>query len=270
MQIVVEQDNRERLAALWTVCEQLLHTPHYKATYSSWLSEALQTHGDKAQTIFDTAAGVGFPAKQLYEADFKNLWCSDADPDLLRQLMALIGCQKNEVAVLCVDWQSLPQTVMNQFDTVLCLDASIGFMDSWSAGAMVSGPDTVLARVREVLRNFYDVTKPGGHFYVGLQKNNNRSNTERYVMEVGTAELDGSKATATWDMRYDWPTRRKTWVNKVEYRGDIYEQTRHSYLFDKSELMRMLVEIGFEDSWELATPEFFYEDIMVARKPNGA
>ncbi len=266
MQTVVEQDNRERLAALWTVCEQLLHTPHYKSTYANWLSEALLTHGDKSQSIFDTAAGVGFPAKQLFDAGFKNLWCSDADPDLLRQLLQIVDPKSNSVPVLCVDWQSLPKVVMNQFDTVLCLDASIGFMDSWSAGAMVSGPTKVKARVKEVLKNFYDVTNPGGHFYVGLQKNNNRSNQDRYVMEVGTGVLDGSKATATWDMRYDWDARRKTWNNLVEYRGETHQQVRHSYLFDKAELANMLIEIGFENAWELPTPEFLYEDIIIAKK----
>jgi len=266
MQTVTQEDNRERLAALWTVCEQLLHTPNYKSTYANWLSEALLAHGDSSQTVFDTAAGVGFPAKQLYDAGFSNLFCSDADPDLLRQLMDLLDAKDNAVPVLCVDWQSLPSVVMNKFDTVLCLDASIGFMDSWSAGAMVSGPEAVLRRVKEVLRNFYDVTADGGHFYVGLQKNNNRLNTERYVMDVGTAELDGSPATATWDMRYDWEQRRKTWVNKVVYRGETYEQVRHSYLFDKSELSKMLVEVGFEESWEVPSPAFFYEDIVVARK----
>ncbi len=266
MDTLVPTGDRELLAKLWTVCEQLLHTKKYKTGYANWLADALLVGENKSQDIIDTAAGVGFPAIPLYHQGFANVWCCDADPDLLKSLIANAGEFGSIAPVLCTRWQELSRIVINQFDSVLCLDASIGFMDSWGDNAMVSGPDNVCARVKEVLRNFYDITRPGGRFFVGLQKNNNRSNTERYVMEVGTAKLKGSTATATWDMRYDWPARRKTWINRVDYQGDTFEQTRFSYLFDKQELMSFLTEIGFASAQEISTPDFFYEDVVVAKK----
>lgn len=266
MVAVVTTDERELLAKLWTVCEQLLHTEKYKECYVDWLSDVLLANGNKSQDILDTAAGVGFPAMQLFDQGFTNVWCADADPDLLRSLIAKTGELSENAPVLCLRWQDLPSVVMNQFESVLCLDASIGFMDSWGHSAMVSGPQNVCIRVKEVLRNFYEITRPGGRFFIGLQKNNHRGNSERYVMEVGTATLNGHKATAIWDMRYDWPARRKTWINKVEYQGDMFEQKRHSYLFDKYELMGFVTEIGFEKAHEVPTPDFFYEDVVVATK----
>lgn len=266
MQMTDACADRELLVKLWTVCEQLLHTDEYKRSYSTWLAEVLLGDEDHHQRIIDTAAGVGFPAAQLLQAGFDQLWCSDADPDLLRSLIDEIGDRGPTPPVLCLRWQELAGVVMQQFDTVLCLDASIGFMDSWGSSTMVTGPDEICARVRTVLENFHAITGPGGRFLVGLQKNNNRTNTDRFVMEVGTAELEGHPATAVWDMRYDWSSRRKTWVNRVEHRGSTFEQTRHSYLFDKHELMGFLQDVGFEDAREVPTPDFFYEDVIVAHR----
>jgi SAM-dependent methyltransferase len=259
-------NERELLAKLWTVCEQLLHTDDYKKSYANWLSEALLHGADRSITIMDTAAGVGFPSRQLLAQGFPNIWCSDAAPDLLKSLIANGEDLEKTAPVLCLKWQDLSHVIMSRFDAVLCLDASIGFMDSWGAEEMVSGPDAICERVREVLRNFYTLTKPGGRFFIGLQKNNNRGNTERYVMPVGKAKLDGHTATATWDMRYDWPARRKTWLNQVEYQGKLYKQTRCSYLFDKHELAGFLRDVGFIDATEIQTPDFFYEDVIVAQR----
>lgn len=259
-------DDRELRAKLWTVCERLLHTDHYKNTYANWLSECLLSSGDKSQHVVDTAAGVGFPAMHLCRMGFTNIWCCDGDADLLRGTMSDADELKRIIPVLCVRWQELPKIIKNQFDSVLCLDASIGFMDSWDSDTMVSGSGNVESRVKEVLRNFFEITRPGGRFFVGLQKNNNRSNSNRYVMDVGVAVLDGHEATATWDMRYDWESRRKVWINKVEYLGKAYEQTCCSYLFDKHELMSFLAEVGFSMARGISTPDFFYEDVVVATR----
>lgn len=56
--------------------------------------------------------------------------------------------------------------IVDHFDTVLCLDSSIGFMDSWGDVGMVSDPDSVCRRVRNVLSNFFRLTRPGGRFLV--------------------------------------------------------------------------------------------------------
>ena len=266
MRKLTTDDDRKLRAQLWSVCEQLLHTEHYKTTYTNWLSDCLLSVGDQEQYIVDTAAGVGFPAMQLCRKGFTNVWCCDGDSDLLRRTIADASELKRMIPVVCTRWQDLPRTIMNQFDSVLCLDASIGFMDSWDNGTMVSGSRNVENRVKEVLCNFLKITRPGGRFFVGLQKNNNRSNAERYVMDVGEAVVDGHKAVATWDMRYDWQSRRKVWINRVRYLGRVYEQTCFSYLFDKRELMSFLTEIGFSAAREIHTPDLFYEDVIVAER----
>lgn len=257
-------EDRDLLAKLWTVCEQLLHDGEYKSSYVEWLTENLLSFGDHSQRILDTAAGVGFPSLDLVKSGFVNVTCADADADLLRTLIAASQQTVNQpLAIRCM-WQQLPNIIQNEFDTVLCLDASIAFMDSWGTAQMVEGPEEICHRVREVLRNFHQLTAPGGRFLVGLQKNNNRSNTDRYVMEVGKSTIGGLPATATWDMRYDWDARRKTWNNIVAYNGKDHRQTRHSYLFDKAELADFLVEVGFSKAVEIPTPEHFYEDVVVA------
>ena len=260
-------DDRALLAQLWRVCEQLLHDPHYKTHYGNWLAQTLLTNGTKDQRILDTAAGVGFPAIQLCDHGFTSVSCSDADLDLLWSLKRNAGVFAPRIPTVCVRWQDLPTVIVDHFDTVLCLDASIGFMDSWGDVGMVSGPDSVCRRVRNVLSNFFQLTRPGGRFLVGLQKNNNRGNTEHYVMDVGTAVVDGYDATAVWDMRYDWALRRKTWINRVTYKGKTFEQVRNSYLFDKQDLIGFLTDIGFASVQEVATPDFFYEDAVMATKP---
>lgn len=259
-------NERELLAHLWTVCEQLLHTEDYKSAYAEWLAKLLGEKGSKSQSILDTAAGVGFPSVQLVTDGFDSIWFADADPDLLRSLQGSLNSEQRAGPVICAMWQDLPNIVLTQFDTVLCLDASIAFMDSWGTSQMVEGPEPILGRVTEVLENFFRLTAPGGSFYVGLQKNNNRTNTSRYVMEVGKARIGDAEAKATWDMRYDWEKRRKTWNNIVTFQGKEYRQTRHSYLFDKEELASLLLDAGFTSAQEVATEDFFYEDVIVATK----
>ena len=182
-------DDRALLAQLWRVCEQLLHDPHYKTHYGNWLAQTLLINGTKDQRILDTAAGVGFPAIQLCDHGFTSVSCSDADLDLLWSLKRNAGAFAPRIPTVCVRWQDLPTVIVDHFDMVLCLDASIGFMDSWGDVGMVSGPDSVCRRVR------------------------------------------------------------------------------NSYLFDKQDLIGFLTDIGFASVQEVATPDFFYEDAVMATKP---
>lgn len=255
-----------KLADMWSISGQLLHTPSYRQIHARLLAQAI---GDPAQRVLDAACGTGFPMIELYELGYRHLTGSDADCDLLQKFRARLSARPQtsdwQPALIEAVWQELPRKMTDQFDVVLNVDAAIGFMDSWMDGEMRAGPANIFARVIEILRNFYAVTRPGGRFFIGLQKNNHKGNSY-YPMFVGKMALDGVEAEAHWNMTYDWQTRIKTWVNIVRVNGHEYAQTRQSYLFDLAELRGFLMRAGFARVELLPTPDDLYEDILIAHR----
>jgi SAM-dependent methyltransferase len=261
---IMPQTDFTKLADMWSVSGQLLHTPAYRVAYADMLARAI---GDTRLSILDAACGTGFPMIELYERGFRNIIGSDADPDLLTKFRTHLATMQRiadwQPLLIEASWQELPRRVAGPFDVVLNVDAAIGFMDSWMAGEMRSGAANIFARVVEVLRNFHQVTGVGGRFFIGLQKNNHKGNSY-YPMEVGHMMLGDVAAEAHWNMTYDWKSRIKTWVNVIRIDGREYAQTRCSYLFDLTELGAMLKEAGFARVETLTTPDEFYEDILIA------
>lgn len=258
-----------KLADMWSVSGQLLHTESYRRLYGAILAAAL---GRRDQSILDAACGTGFPLIELHELGFTQLTGSDADAELLEkfrgQLQALPALENWQPRLIEASWQSLPLCLPEQFDTVLAVDAAIGFMDSWLPGEMRQGPAKIFARIVEVLRNFHAVTAPGGRFFIGLQKNNHKGNSF-YPMFVGEMVVDGALAEAHWHMTYDWENRIKTWLNILRIGGREYTQTRQSYLFDLEELAGLLAAAGFASVEHLPTPDDLYEDILIAHRGRG-
>jgi SAM-dependent methyltransferase len=250
------------LAEMWSISGQLLHTPTYRHRHATLLAKAID---DPALSILDAACGTGFPMIELHDLGFHNLTGSDADAELLARFRAEIAARHPhwQPDLIEASWQELPQKITRQFDVVLNVDAAIGFMDSWLPGEMRSGPANIFTRVTEVLRNFHAVTRPGGRFFIGLQKNNHKGN-RYYPMFVGRMRLGAIEAEAHWHMTYDWATRIKTWVNIVRIDGQEHAQTRRSYLFDLDELAGFLLQAGFAHVERLPTPDDLYEDILIA------
>jgi len=261
----IQHDTHDvQLAEMWSVSGQLLHTPAYRRSHAATLAAAI---GDPAQSILDAACGTGFPMIELHDLGFPHLTGSDADAALLAKFRAEIAIRQPnwQPDLIEASWQELTDKITRQFDVVLNVDAAIGFMDSWLAGEMRAGPDNIFARVTEVLRNFHAVTRPGGRFFIGLQKNNHKGN-RYYPMFVGRMRLGDTEAEAHWHMTYDWETRIKTWVNIVRLDGREHAQTRRSYLFDLDELATFLLQAGFVRVDRLPTPDDLYEDILIAHK----
>ena len=261
----IQRDTDEvKLAEMWSISGQLLHTPDYRRSHATLLAAAI---GDPAHSILDAACGTGFPMIELHDLGHHQLTGSDADADLLAKFRREIATHKPgwQPDLVEASWQNLPQKIARQFDVVLNVDAAIGFMDSWLPGEMRSGRAQIFARVVEVLCNFHAVTRPGGRFFIGLQKNNHKGNTY-YPMFVGSMRLGAAQAEAHWHMTYDWETRIKAWVNIVRLDGEEHAQTRRSYLFDLDELAGFLAQAGFACVERLPTPDDLYEDILIAHK----
>jgi SAM-dependent methyltransferase len=255
-----------KLADMWSVSGQLLHTPEYRRSHAALLAAAIDR---RDQSVLDAACGTGFPLIELKRLGFSDLTGADADADLLARFRSAIAADDGlagwQPPLVEVTWQKLPLAVTRRYDVVLNVDAAIGFMDSWAPGEMRVGREAIFARVTEVLRNFHAVTRPGGRFFIGLQKNNHKGNTY-YPMKVGRMQLGGVEAEAQWNMSYDWDRRIKTWVNLVTVDGRTYSQTRQSYLFDLAELADFLRAAGFATVDRLSTPDDLYEDILVAMR----
>lgn len=257
-----------KLADMWSVSGQVLHSPAYRQRHAGLLAEAI---GGRRLRILDCACGTGFPMIELHALGFTSITGSDADVDLLAEFRQRLAALRWQPALVEARWQTLPQRLAQHFgstpgfDVVLNVDAAIGFMDSWVPGEMRAGRENIFARVIEVLRNFHAVTAPGGRFFVGLQKNNHKGN-RFYPMKVGEMMLDGVRAEAHWHMTYDWESRIKTWLNIVQVDGREYTQTRQSYLFDLAELGDFLRAAGFATVERLQTPDDLYEDILIAHR----
>ncbi len=254
------------LAEMWNISGQLLHTADYRQRLADLLAAEI---GDRSLSILDAACGTGFPLIELHERGFRDLTGADADADLLEKFRASIRARADlagwQPDLIVAKWQELPRRIKGAFDVVMNVDAAIGFMDSWIPGDMRQGRAAIFARVVEVLRNFHAVTRPGGSFFIGLQKNNHKGNNF-YPMFVGKMRLTEGEAMAHWDMSYDWENRIKTWVNVIELGERRFEQTRQSYLFDLAELAAFLGEAGFSNVRRLPTPDRLYEDILVAER----
>ncbi len=264
--LVTTESDAPKLADMWSISGQLLHTPSYRRTHAALLADAI---GDRGQAVLDAACGTGFPLIELCRMGFTDLSGADADADLLARFRAAIAADATlhdwQPDLVLARWQELPQRIARRYDVVLNIDAAIGFMDSWLPGEMRVGEAAIFARVTEVLRNFHSMTRPGGRFFIGLQKNNHKGN-RYHPMFVGRMQLGGIEAEAHWNMSYDWQRRIKTWVNVVTAGGRTYRQTRHSYLFDLAELAGLLRAAGFASVEQLPTPDGLYEDILIARR----
>ncbi|WP_374652251.1 class I SAM-dependent methyltransferase [Dongia sp.] len=254
------------LAEMWSISGQLLHTPAYRREFGALLAQAL---GTPAQSILDAACGTGFPLIELHTLGFDDLTGADADAELLEKFRAALQSRADpgqwQPELIRARWQELPRRIGRRFDSVLAVDAAIGFMDSWVPGAMRQGKAAIFARIVGVLRNFHAVTKADGRFFIGLQKNNRKDNSY-CPMFVGRMRLGAGEAEAHWNMSYDWESRIKTWVNMVTIEGRTYEQVRQSYLFDLGELADLLRAAGFDRVVQLPTPDTLYEDILIAHK----
>lgn len=264
--MAIADSDAPNLADMWSISGQLLHTSAYRRAHAALLADAI---GRRDSVILDAACGTGFPLIELRQLGFGDLTGADADADLLARFHAAIGANPQLAAwhpdLILARWQELPRHVDRSFDVVLNVDAAIGFMDSWLPGEMRAGEVAIFARVTEVLRNFHAVTRPGGRLFIGLQKNNHKSNLY-CPMFVGRMQLGAIEAEAHWNMTYDWQRRIKTWVNVVVAGGKTYTQTRHSYLFDLAELADFLRAAGFARVERLPTPETLYEDILIAHR----
>ena len=249
------------LASMWEASGDALHDPSYRRRHAAILAAAI---GDTGRSIIDTACGVGFPALDLVRMGFRRIVGADADEGLLQRFDARLREAGAAVPLVRTSWQTIDRDVDSDFDVVLNVDASIGFMDSWGGRPMAEGEEAIFARVRSVLGNFHRLTKPGGMLVIGLQKNNNKGN-RAHTEHVGARGPAGGP-TARWEMSHDWVTRIKTWVNVLEVGGQEFRQTKTSYLFDKFELARFLYDAGYDRVHELATPPDLYEDLLCARR----
>jgi SAM-dependent methyltransferase len=251
------------LHEMWDISGKALHTPEYRSKHSAILANAVESTDSR---ILDTACGAGFPSLDLYRAGYRHILAADADENLLSRFRTLIGRKHLVMETMQTTWQHIHQSVNRQFDVVLNVDASIGFMDTWMGGTMSQGQDLIFARIEGVLRNFRQCVRPGGCLIVGLQKNNHKGN--KYCqMDIGASSVDGLSFFTRWEMHYDWSARIKVWKNIIRTGDKVLEQVTRSYLFDKFELTELMYAVGFESVRELATPVELYEDLLLARNP---
>ncbi|SDL22572.1 hypothetical protein SAMN05192555_103123 [Franzmannia pantelleriensis] len=251
------------LSDMWSISEKMLHSGDYRSKHIDILSKTIS---DRDMSILDTACGEGFPSLDLYAHGFHNITSSDGDRHLLKKFENEVKRRNYNIPTYYSTWQNLQEIVKIQYDVVINIDASIGFMDSWSTSNMVTGNGEIVTRVTEVIYNFFHITKPGGIFVIGLQKNNHRGH-KFFSMDFGEQKINESVIKCRWEMYYDWEERIKTWINVVDIDGKRNSQTTKSYLFDKFDLVNMLYTVGFNSVHELYTPSYLYEDILVAKRP---
>lgn len=247
---------------IWDISSEVLHHPEYRKKYVGALESVI---GSKDTAILDTACGTGFPSIDLFKIGYSNITCSDGDAESIGLIKQRFATQGFNPQVLASRWQDLQVNIHNSFDIVLNCDNSFVYLDTWSDDVSLAKTEAeIFARMKHVLKNFYNLLNPGGKAVVGLAKNNQKELKEKTV-DIGETEYKGKKVKVVWKLWYDWTTRIKTWAIVTYFDGEEVSIYYKSYLIDQQELMSLMTEVGFKEV-KIVSIDGIYDDLLVGTK----
>lgn len=257
---------------IWSFESQAIHSDAYINAYLNALHLILPNQ--KAQ-ILDTAAGIGFPTKNLYFSGYHNITALDGDPDSAAH-SAKVFVEKNmPISIAVGKWQALSKNIKDTYDVLINVDNSLVYMDGWSPNhcSLAEGQDAVFERFRNVLKEFLSVIKPNGMVILGLGKHYEPSHQgipegggsqDNKIVPVNLVR-DGEPVKMTWHIHRDWQKRHhesRAIVEAKYFNGDIM---RVAYLITKDELMKLMKEIGFSQV-HLLVPDNTRDNLIIGIK----
>lgn len=249
---------------IWEISAAMLHTPTYRRDYAKAIAEIIQ---DRNASILDTACGTGFPTLDLYEMGFKNITCSDGDEESAKKLGALFKEKGLNIPVFTSTWQDLGKNIDKKFDFVINVDNSLVYLDGWFDNTTYD-PEEASKRITEVLKNFYDLLKPGGTAIIGSCETFPEDVNERTYLEK-ESEYKGQKIGTAWHSKYDWEHRVREWTPIIKYGGKEIRKTLKSYIVKKDEVENLVKKAGFEDVQVVdIRGEEIYDYLFVGHKKN--
>jgi SAM-dependent methyltransferase len=244
---------------LWNIGASLLHSPDYSRRYSQYLADIIQ---DENAKILDTACGSGFPSIELHQIGFKNITGFDGNAEALE----LFKGKLNQIPLIQGDWRNITEIIKDQFDILLNVDNSLPYMDSWQReNPMADNENDISERTTTIIRNFYQLTKPGGKIIMAIAKNNDKSSGLATQFDLGSGEYEGHKVSAIWKLTYDWEHRIKTFDNEVTIDGEVYHMIGKSYLITKEQMADILLKSGFARA-EIIETKDLYDNLIIGYK----
>jgi SAM-dependent methyltransferase len=245
------------LAELWEICTKFM----WDEQYVLGLDAFLRSHNVK--TVLDCAGGTGFPCIELS----KRLWdvtYSDGSAEMFAFFEAKIATEQLRIPRYRINWSELSTTIDKRFDAVLCRGNSLVYVNSWGQNGISSG---AIEKVRQSLREFYNVLNDGGLLYVDLI---NRREFDRLsypeVTMFGQKPICGRKISLTWELTHDTRSRKRIWKSTLFMDGEPHVFTYESCLLRQNELVRMMRDVGFENVQEVKISGEKNYDVFVGFK----
>ncbi len=230
-------------AQMWDICIALM----WDATYLRGLDRLRQAEG--IETVLDCAGGTGFPSIALKKMGW-NITYSDASEEMQSHFRQRAQQQGVEMPVFFSNWRDLSKNILRQFDAVMCRGNSLIYVDSWDSDQV---SDAARDQIRNALREFRQMIKPGGVLYVDTT---HRSEFEHasypFREEFPERLIQGKSTTMTWEVNHDPDAGRRTIDIEVTTDGNHEYFGLYSHLLPPSQLAVMLVEAGFARVEEVA------------------
>ena len=245
----------------WHISAEALHTKEYREVYSAALAFIIR---DKNLSILDTACGSGFPTADLINLGYKNIEASDADRASVAELKENFNKLGINIPIHTSKWQELAAKIPKKFDVVINSDNSFVYMDGWMGEELPKGKEKAFERMQIVLKNFYDVLKPGGMAIIGLGKHylpNNDSTFQRTF----NLKKDGGEYVIVWSSVLNWETRIHNWTTKIDSSTSEGNCLKNSYLLTKDELAEQARKTGFK-TVHVLEPDGARDNLIIAIK----
>lgn len=255
-----KSDTFYSLPEVWDFCLEKIYD---KPLYVQELLEILDKYKiTKKSLILDAGCGSGFPTLNLIEKGYRVIG-TDKSSEMVRQIQ--INAHKRDISIEAyyIMWSELSKRFDSIFDFAYCRGNSLVYAASWEQNWIV--PDRSREEIRKAIRNFYDVLKPGGAFYIDLTNKNEKPHKEK----LGVVETQHGPIDITWEIERDMKNKVRTWTITLKFLTSGLEKIypSYSYLLSGDELINFFQTAGFNkiDQYVPVKGEGNY-DVFIAQK----
>lgn len=204
---------------------------------------------NKVKTIIDCSYTVGFPCIDLKKKGF-DMHCAGFHTGMIKRLKKNSKKQKVAIPFTKSKWQELALKLNKQFDCVMCRGNSFIYINSLGKKSLKTDgirKDMVLA-----LKNFYNLTKEGGYFYIDLPEEAEYSNGNIFFNRFDKKRINGEDLSLIWDVKH----LSKKKIRKVD--AQIFhwdenkiisrdKETLYAPMLYPKELLELMREVGFKN-----------------------
>lgn len=234
--------------------------------------------GRKFIRIADCGCGTGNPAIGLKKIHGYDVFCTDISVNMIERLRENLEREKCDIKFKPCEWRDLrkfSKSSDEKFDVVICRGNSLIYVTSWDRNSV--DPEVSDEGIKEALRNFYEILRPGGILYVDIT-NKKEYNSDHYIEYIGNRHTlnNDQEFIIFWKPEHNIEKKIRNvnafrlYLSKNSSEPEIIKKYKFcSYLLKHEELIGYMREAGFrvtkKDKYVNVPGEFLY-DVFIGRK----